>query len=957
VEEERQPGPDRGIADTVLDVEARFDVFLSFSGEDRHRIDELAGALKQNGLRPFVDDREIRFAHSITGDIEQALRASKTMLVYYSASFPLRTACQFELRHAYLSALRADEVQQRILVINPADPETGHLMPLEMRAHRYWKTWHSKRELDEVVSRIKSAADALDSPFPGIDFTARATVHHGPSEPTAGYVGRYRDRWAIHSALHRADHPLTETVTSRSVASLTGMTGIGKTSLAKVYVHDYGFLYPGGVYWTDLTGAGGSAERTRQVHSDRLAGLAERLGSPLGEVPRRRLLDWWDRHLRHGAGPALWVVDAVPADTPPDVLAELVPRAEGVRTLLIGQRELPREFAEPVRLTGLTEEDGRELFSACQASTAPEETDAVDEVVRKLGGHPYAIRFAAAAARGREGLWRLRDRVDHLTTDAGVLDHALTMACDAVKRRRGPERVVLALSAVCAPDPIPAALIRDVIGALEPAARDQTAAVLSGLDRDMLVEHVGTAWQVHLLVREAARQSVAPDELDAIAAVTARRLLALAELGTPALAEHARTLITSTTGSADLSVRLNKLVARHHDGRGEPGLAAEFHENLYRWEPGRPDHLLAAARSRLEAGHHDRALEHARQLAELATDDLLRMRAECVRAAVLDARTRHREAEPSWARMVNSAVLATAPPAERIAVRTAHIRNRRALGHFTEAASLARRLVAEFGERFAEQLIGVRLELVAIGMATDDRIGARAVAQEIVDHYQRLGLPGHVNAVEAAALLYEATLEVHILEQFPSRADQVNAEAELRKLVASAGRSFGEENPRTWAVTVAHLRTMVGLGSPERTLAEYVDLPKVLAAHLGTDHRLYLRAVFLLGQAHAQRHDLPAAATCYQTALAGQEVVLGPGHPETLRARYELGVTWWRQGDCAAARQVFDSVRRDAVNEVGRHNDLYGQALTGSVLSRVVPGFAVQAVDWLERRRRTKPES
>jgi TIR domain-containing protein len=206
----------------------RHDVFLSFSGDDRHRVAELADALAKAGVRPFVDDREIRFAHSITGEIQDALRTSKTMLLYYSASFPQRSACQFELRHAYLSALRAGEVSQRILVVNPEDPDTDHLMPLELRSHRYWKTWNSKRELAALVARIRTAVDGVDTPFPAIDFSSRATVHSRPTEPIADFVGRYRDRWMIHSALHRGDYPLTETVTSQPVAGLTGMTGMGR---------------------------------------------------------------------------------------------------------------------------------------------------------------------------------------------------------------------------------------------------------------------------------------------------------------------------------------------------------------------------------------------------------------------------------------------------------------------------------------------------------------------------------------------------------------------------------------------------------------------------------------------------------------------------------------------------------------------------------------------------------
>lgn len=937
-------------------MEAGYDVFLSFSGDDRPRVMELYEALKDDGLRAFIDERGIRYGHGVSAEITTALRRSKTMLVYYSASFPQRSACEFELRYAYLTALRAGQVEQRILVVNPEDPNSDHLLPLELSTNRYVRAWQSKRDLAAVVALVRQNADALDSPFPGMDFGPPPLVHHRKFEPTVDFVGRYRDRWALHSALHRGDHPLMNPVTAPQVASLTGMTGMGKTSLAKVYVHDYGFLYPGGIYWTDLTGATRHADRVRAVHTARLRELAEQVDRPPGGLARRQLLGWWTRHLRERPGPKLWVVDAVPAGTPDDVLAELVPDVGGVHTLLIGQQELSHSIAAPVRLDGLSPHDGRELFSQHHPAVG-DEVDAVDTVVARLGGHPYAIRFAAAGARGRQGLWHLRERVDHLTSDAGVLDRALAMTRDAIEHRDGPERTVLILSAVCAPEPMPATLIRGVIGALEPSALPHTAAVLTKLDQDRLVTQEDTSWQVHQLVREAMSQSAGQDELGAVAVVAARQLLALAEDDTTGLTPHARALINRTTSSPDLSVPLNELVAAHHDGRGEPGLSAPFHENLYGWQPERLDHLYAAARTWFAAGEHDKALAHADELADLAPDDLTTVRAEHVQAAVLDARTRHRDAEPIWQRLVTSAALTSAPPEEQIAVRTGHVRNRRALGYFTEAAERAKALVAEMGDRFPEEVVPVRLELAALGVATNNRIGSRTAAQEIIDHYRRRGLPGHINALEAAVLLHEAQHEVFILEALPSEEMWAKAELELCKLVEAARRDFGADNPRTLTATVAHLRAMVGQGAPGRALDKYSELPTELAGHLGADHRLYLRAVFLLGQARAQNSENQKAFDNYSHALAGQERVLGTGHPETLRTRYELAVQQHWLGDRAGAKRMFDAVRRDTVEEIGRRNDLYGQALTAGVLATFLPSGAFRALDWLGRQLDKKRES
>jgi tetratricopeptide (TPR) repeat protein len=456
-----------------------------------------------------------------------------------------------------------------------------------------------------------------------------------------------------------------------------------------------------------------------------------------------------------------------------------------------------------------------------------------------------------------KGCGTLRDRVEHLTSDASVLDRALETVRLAIADRRGAERVVLSLSAVCAADPLPAVLIRDVLGEVDPADRDRANAVLAGMDQAMLVEQVagGSWWQVHQLVRETAKQTLSAAELDTVALIAARELIALAELGTPSLIGHATALLEHTRDSPAPATALNSLAAKHYDLRGEPSLAAPFHENLHALHPEDPGHLLDAARARQAADHHDRALEHAEKLTNLTDDALMSLRAAHVRGAVLDAKGQHREAEEIWTRLVSSDVLRTALPEERIAVRTAHIRNRRTLGYFAEARSLAHDLLATTDDRQAEELIPARLELVAIGMATNDRHGARTTAQEIVDHYARRGFSRHINAIEAETLRHEAQLEVHILEKFPDPKTWVPAEAKLRELLATARESLGRTNSRTLTIAVAHLRVMVGQGEPERTLEECSALPAELAEHLGTGHQLHLRAVFLLGQAHAQRGD------------------------------------------------------------------------------------------------------
>ena len=936
-------------------VQARstgYDVFLSYSGDDRPRVRELRDALEKAGVRAFLDERDIRFAHSITDDIQTALRSSNTMLAYYSASFPGRSACQFELHHAYLSAVRTGEVEKRILVVNPENPRTDHLMPVELATHRYFRPWKSKSELAELVAAIRVATLAVHTPFAGIDFTARATTRQtSPGEPTAAYVGRYRDRWAIHSALHRHDHPLIHAVTSQPVAGLSGMTGIGKSALAKVYVHDFGFLYGGGTHRITLTGTDDSPDRVRAAHTAQLVELARSVGERPPDLSRPTVLAWWNARLAREGAPTLWIVDDIPAGLPRDVLTELIPYAPGVHTLLIGQREFPPDIAIPVRLRAMTADDGHELFTRDHPAAATE-TRAVDDIVRRLGGHPYAILLAAGSSRAREGLWNLGDRTGHLTTDATVQADALRTVQDVIDTLSTAEKAVLGLAAVCSATPLPAVLVADVLAALSPGTEANT--VLAGMDRAMLVDRVdgSTSWQVHQLVRQAARRALPDADLNTVAAIAAYKLIALAGAENPGLGEHAGALLDRTADSPAFANGLNLVAARDYDRRGEPALAAPFHESLHALDPDHVEHLLAAARARRAAGHLDRAAAHADRLMALATDDLTTLRAACVRAEVLDARGRHRDAAPLWTSALANPLLRTTSPVEQIVVRTAHVHNRRSLGHFTEARALATALLAEFaGTTPVEALIPVRLELAEIGLASDDRHGARKAAQDVVDHYERLGLPLHANAVEATATVQEGQFDVYILERLPTEDDWRTAEAKLRALLETARHTFGPDNPRTARIAVAHLRAMVGRGAPSLVVDEYSRLPDDLAQQLGVDHRLHLRALFLLGQAFAQRGDHEAALTAYRRALAGQETSLGHEHPETLRTRYELGVTLLTTGDRAGGQDAIRAVLRDVGQEVGKRNELHTQAMVALGLSSFLPSAVWRAVDRFDKRR------
>jgi TIR domain len=102
------------------------------AGPDRLAVRALYDALKKERLRVFLDETSIGLFDPITEEIENALRCSTALLAYYSRHYTSRPACQQELTAAFLAGQREGDPMRRIIVVNPEDPSTDHLLPAEL---------------------------------------------------------------------------------------------------------------------------------------------------------------------------------------------------------------------------------------------------------------------------------------------------------------------------------------------------------------------------------------------------------------------------------------------------------------------------------------------------------------------------------------------------------------------------------------------------------------------------------------------------------------------------------------------------------------------------------------------------------------------------------------------------------------------------------------------------------
>jgi len=438
------------------------DVFLCYSWVDKLRADELRDALIGAGLTVFQDEPGMRDYDLISERIDAALRSARVLVVLYTPSLPTSEYCRQEIHFALLRSYRLHRGRDRVLAVvqgmEIADVRPGRL--------KHWRLPRTDADPRTVAARIAAHVDELRAADPRRIGDAPETVtvpRRGPHE----LYGREFELWSIHDALFPEDDPAT----GGQVAAVTGAGGEGKTMLAEQYARLFADDFPGGV---------------------RVPGQA-------APEPGR---------------PYLWLVDAVPDDIDlPAFEALLAPTPEG-RTLVTAAHDL-RGWVHPdhhIRIGGLDRSAALATLTCRWPAGTGEgvarrlqrlsddrrEYGGARDVIDALGGHALALQMAAglAGAPGFTGFRELAAAVGDPGRDALALaeqlrprlstDHIASVAATmmlAVRALPDAGRDLLLVTSVLAPEPVPAALIADILadaGGLSPAdARERIAAGLA----------------------------------------------------------------------------------------------------------------------------------------------------------------------------------------------------------------------------------------------------------------------------------------------------------------------------------------------------------------------------------------------------------------------------------------------------------------------------------------------
>ncbi|KNB52500.1 hypothetical protein AC230_11100 [Streptomyces caatingaensis] len=510
---------------------------MSYSRTDADKARVLARILREQGLRVFLDDMAVDDFASITASISEALARSKTLLALYSAEYPRRRACQWELTYAYLAGQREGDPRRRVLVINP-ERAAHHVHPVELRDAKHW-IWPAVPDaLQRLAAQVAAHVAAIDSPL------GAAGQLTGTQEPrpipwlpapartgSARFTNRLAEQWRIHTALVRHRAPLVAEPGSGSgrTAQLRGMPGIGKSVLAQEYAVRFGSAYPGGVFWFDLHTAQGSPTTAMDAYAQQVAVVCHALDvDDTTDAPLSRLLSRLAVHLGERGTPCLWVVDGLPDGLQWEELQLLRGPHLLASTLLTTRSFRYGSFAEAIDLPPLSDADGFRLVTSHRTPAGDVEKASALALVHDTGGHPQALDILSDLAE-TTGFVELRNRLHATGTDILASPGSPHSEHRSVKPRHGtplasalltrplsgnrPVDDVLRLLALAAPAPLTQTVLENAIASVDPydpweAGSAVSEAVTTLLGSGALLPDPTTprSWTVHALLARAVRR-------------------------------------------------------------------------------------------------------------------------------------------------------------------------------------------------------------------------------------------------------------------------------------------------------------------------------------------------------------------------------------------------------------------------------------------------------------------
>ncbi|WP_433576193.1 NB-ARC domain-containing protein [Nocardia brasiliensis] len=899
------------------------------------------------GLRTFRDDGIGEF-DSITKELVHALAGAKVLLAHYSTEYPTRFACQWELTAAWIAAHRLGSPVERVLAVNPEDPAAGHISPVELADARFFGRLSTPDDLRRLALRVREKVDAASVPFGsarGVDVSGLEAARVPRAD---GFVGRYGEMWRIHSSLFTTEFPAVREPVPPQPVVLTGIPGVGKSSLAARYAYLYRDAYPGGVFWigplADSFAGGAAAARARfETHLRELA--AAMLGKPVRDFTAQQLQQSIKGVVGRRRKRVLFIVDDVPPDLLADVLDQLLDPAALIRVLLTA-RTAPSATPGVIELDGMTAPDAAALLSARAHADSRISEDLAGQLVERSGGHPMVLARIANTVRNRHGLATSAD-IHRYLAEAGM---PVTKVIAAELSSLGePARDIVRVAAVLARAPFSPDLVAGVLGpAISPLDAEVRDVIGGGVDQLLelgLVRRVGREWQVHELVTNAVRDDCGLAELAVRAAEVISATSADDKNMSAHLMDHVRTLAQCSNVPSRQRVSLCRRGARWHGRQGNPAAAADLINYALELEPPTITDLRIAAEFELACGRYQQAAQHARravQEADALDDFRARYSAMLLTAQALDFLGKYEEADDEFwnSRHCKSGLPSWLSDEERLRTLLAVARAERLRGRPRRTLTVLEPILAELrgaapGPIRADIAPAIRLEIARAYRLTGNARRARDVAEQIIADYRDADRTEHAGYLAAQSVHSEAFLTLDLTERDGKEQNWRRSADQLRALADGYAREYGADNALALEARVQADRALISLGEPNGALAALAETDVEVARVLGADNVLRFRIQHAQGLAHGQLREFAQQIKILESLLDQQTPVLGTLHPESLEARLDLGIALAMLGGRdTEARALVDEAAR-GLREILGLTDTSGKATVAQAVVRL----------------------
>jgi hypothetical protein len=480
---------------------------------------------------------------------------SKALLAYYSKTYPLRRACQWELTAAFLAAQTEGDPRRRVLVINPENV-ADHIHPIELRDAKFRNAPNTDGEMQHLVQAIVKQVGELSGPLADIHPLGAPNWYGMTPVGSTRFVGRLKEMWEVHSLLHAGDvAQITGAAAGTGgIGQVQGLGGVGKSLLAEEYALHFGAAYPGGVFWLRAYGnddakAALGPEQREALRADQMRAMAERLGIDTHGLTAEQIEGALARKIASENKPCLWVVDDVPNGLDGEALRRWFAPHALARTLITTRSREYGALAKGIDLSVLTPEEAFQLLTSRRKPASQDEEEQARGLAKDLGYHALALDVTASALMsygGDEPYRKFREELSNQDDDALELSteladalpngHEKSIAQTMLRSIRGLEaegQDFLRLASVLAVAPIPASLLTAVFekadGLSSEKAEQRQRKAFHDVTKASLAEIAGENQQarsVHTLVSRAVRfhEKGTPERTQALRAAAVEAL-------------------------------------------------------------------------------------------------------------------------------------------------------------------------------------------------------------------------------------------------------------------------------------------------------------------------------------------------------------------------------------------------------------------------------------------------